>query len=161
MGQFGRRKPSSITTGQTVYVTATSAADPTQASSATVSLVPPFSPTFVHSGGTAYTDALGQVWSADAGFIGGNTASTTSNIANTPDSKLYQMERYGNFSYQFAVPNGSYNVVLKFAEIYWTKTGQRIFNVSINGTPVLTPTLILLPRLGLCSPLSTRLSRSR
>jgi hypothetical protein len=36
------------------------------------------------------------------------------------------------------VANGSYNVVLKFAEIYWTTTGQRIFNVSINGTQVLT-----------------------
>jgi hypothetical protein len=130
--------PSSITTGQTVYVTATSVADPTQAASATVSLVPPFSPIFVHSGGAAYTDTLGQVWGADAGFIGGNTASTTSNIANTPDPKLYQTERWGDFSYQFAVPNGSYNVVLKFAETYWTKTGQRIFNVSINGAPVLT-----------------------
>src|SRR4029077_17497433 len=115
--------PASITAAQTVYVTATSAADPTQASSATVSLVPPFSPIFVHSGGAAYMDTLGQVWSADAGFIGGNTSSTTSNIANTPDPKLYQTERYGNFSYQFAVANGSYNVILKFAETYWWKTG--------------------------------------
>jgi hypothetical protein len=130
--------PSSITTAQMVYVTATSAADPTQASSATVSLIPPFSPIFVNSGGAAYMDTLGQVWSADAGFIGGNTASTTSTIVNTPDPKLYQTERYGNFSYQFAIPNGSYNVVLKFAETFWTKTGQRIFNVSINGAPVLT-----------------------
>jgi hypothetical protein len=130
--------PSSITTAQTVLVTASSVADPTQASSAAVSLVPPFSPILVHSGGAAYTDTLAQVWSADAGFIGGNTGSTTSNIANTPDPKLYQTERWGNFSYQFAVPNGSYNVVLKFAEFYFSKTGQRIFNVSINGTPVLT-----------------------
>jgi len=132
------RGPSSITTAQTVYVTATSVADPTHASSAAVSLVPPFSPILVHSGGAAYTDTLGQVWSADAGFIGGNTASTTSNIANTLDPKLYRTERWGDFSYQFAVPNASYNVVLKFAEIYFSKTGQRIFNVSISGTPVLT-----------------------
>ena len=130
--------PASITTAQTVRVTATSVADPTQASSATVSLVPPFSPILVNSGGAAYTDTLGNSWSADTGFTGGSTASTTSNIANTPDPKLYQTERYGNSSYQFAVPNGSYNVVLKFAEIYWTKTGQRIFNVSVNGTQVLT-----------------------
>ncbi len=27
---------------------------------------------------------------------------------------------------------------MKFAEIYWTNAGQRVFNVSINGTPVLT-----------------------
>ena len=41
-----------------MYVTATSVADPTQASSATVSLVPPFSPILVHSGGAAYTDTV-------------------------------------------------------------------------------------------------------
>jgi hypothetical protein len=130
--------PSSITTAQNVTVTATSVADPTQSSSATVSLVPPFSGVLVHSGGAAYTDTLGQVWSADTGFVGGNTASTTSNILNTSDPKLYQTERWNSFSYKFTVPNGSYNVVLKFAEIYWTKVGQRIFNVSINGTQVLT-----------------------
>ena len=130
--------PASIATVQTVRVTATSIADPTQASTAIVSLVPPFSSILVHSGGAVYTDTLGQAWSADTGFIGGNSASTSANIANTADPKLYQTERYGDFSYQFNVPNGSYNVVLKFAEIYWTKTGQRIFNVYINGTQVLS-----------------------
>jgi hypothetical protein len=92
----------------------------------------------VHAGGAAYTDSLGQSWSADTGFTGGQTGSTSNAIKNTPDPALYQTERYTNFSYQFAVPNGTHNVVLKFAEIYWTTTGQRIFNVSINGTQVLT-----------------------
>jgi len=131
--------PASITTAQRVLVTATSVADPTQSFSAAVSLMPPFSGIFVNAGGPAYTSTTsGQVWSADQAFIGGLTASTTKAIANTTDPTLYQTERYNDFSYQFAVPNGSYNVVLKFAEIYWTTTGQRIFNVSINGTPVLT-----------------------
>ena len=92
----------------------------------------------MHAGGGAYTDSLGQTWSADTGFSGGNVYSTTSSINNTLDPALYQTERYGAFSYQFTVPNGSYNVVLKFAEIYWNSSGQRIFNVSINGTQVLT-----------------------
>ena len=92
----------------------------------------------VHAGGAAYTDSLGQNWIADADFTGGSTAGTTSTIKGTPDPTLYQTERYGSFSYQFAVPNGTHNVTLKFAEIYWTTTGQRIFNVSINGTQVLT-----------------------
>ena len=51
---------------------------------------------------------------------------------------LYQTEPYGAFSYNFTVPNGNYTVLLKFAEIYFTTAGQRVFNVSINGTPVLT-----------------------
>jgi hypothetical protein len=130
--------PTSITANQTVFATATSAADPTQTASAAISLVAPFSPILVRSGGQAYTDTLGQLWSADKGFAGGATATTTKAITNTTDSALYQTERYGNFSYQFAVPNGSYTVVLKFAESYWTKTGSRIFNVSINGTRVLS-----------------------
>ena len=130
--------PASITTAQKIAITATSVADPTQFSTANVSLVPPFSPILVHSGGAAYTDTLGQVWSGDKDFISGNIASTTKAIANTSDPTLYQTERFGNFSYQFGVVNGTYNVVLKFAEIYWTTAGQRIFNVAINGTPVLT-----------------------
>src|SRR5260221_6520365 len=54
-----------------------------------------------------------------------------------------QTERYGNFSYAFSVPNGGYHVVLKFAETYWTKSGQRIFNVSINGTRSVEHTSVL------------------
>ncbi len=98
----------------------------------------PFSSFLINAGGTAYTDSNAQVWSADKNFSAGSTSNTTNPIANTPDPKLYQTERYGNFSYAFSVPNGGYHVVLKFAETYWTKSGQRIFNVSINGTQVLT-----------------------
>jgi Malectin domain/Chitobiase/beta-hexosaminidase C-terminal domain len=130
--------PASITSAQTVTVTATSVADPTRASSAIVSLVPAFTPILVNSGGPAYTDSLAQPWSADKYFSGGSTYSTKYNIANTADPTLYQTERYGDFSYQFTVPNGSYNVVLKFAELYWDKAGQRLFNASINGTQILT-----------------------
>jgi hypothetical protein len=130
--------PATVTSAQTVAVTATSVADPTQSSSATVTLVPPFSPILLNSGGPTYTDTTAQVWSADKGFNGGSTASTTSNILNTADPTLYKTERYGACTYTFNVPNGSYNVLLKFAEFYWTAAGKRVFNVSINGTQVLT-----------------------
>ena len=133
--------PPSITAAQTVSVTATSQADTTKSASATVNLLPPagsFSPIFVNSGGGAYTDTLGNSWSADTGFTGGSVSSTTKAIANTPDPALYQTNRHGPFSYQFNTPPGNYNVILKFAETYWTSAGQRLFNVSINGTQVLT-----------------------
>ncbi len=93
----------------------------------------------VNCGGPAYTDSLGKLWSADAEYTGGTAASTTNSITGTSDPTLYKTERYGStITYTFTVLPGSYQVTLKFAEIYWTAVGKRIFNVSINGNPVLT-----------------------
>jgi len=129
--------PTSVPVNQTVQVTATSVADNTQTASAPVTLAAPFTQLLLNAGGPAYTDTAGHVWSADNSFAGGNTASTSTSITNTTDSTLYQTERYGTFTYQLSVPNGSYNVVLKFAEIYYTTSGKRVFNVAVNGTQVL------------------------
>src|SRR6185295_18105131 len=92
----------------------------------------------VNAGGPAYTDGVGRVWSADNGATGGTPYSVASAISGTTTAALYQTERYGTFQYQFAVPNGAYTVNLKFAELYFTATGQRRFNVAINGNTVLT-----------------------
>lgn len=91
----------------------------------------------VDAGGPSYTDCSKNTWLADINFSGGTPYSTTNPIAGTNDQILYQTERYGNFSYNFNIPNGNYIVLLKFAEIYWNKAGQRIFNVSLNGNPIL------------------------
>jgi len=130
--------PVTVTANSITIQFTTGSADLPKISAIEITNASGFSPIFVHSGGGGYTDTLGNNWSADMDFTGGNSAGTSSNILNTTDTKLYQTERWGSFSYQFAVPNGSYNVVLKFAEIYWTGVGQRIFNVSINGSPVLS-----------------------
>ncbi len=141
--------PASVTASQSVTVIATSAADGVTSGSATVALNPttqtPAPPPSgsairVNAGGNAYTDPQGQVWSADTGYSGATfTYSTTQSISGTAAPALYQSERYGSsFQYQFSVPNGTYAVTLKFAELYWNAPGQRIFNVAINGQPVLT-----------------------
>ncbi len=99
----------------------------------------------VNAGGPAYTDSAAHTWSADTGYNTGNAASTTSNIAGTSDPTLYKTERWDTsalpeMTYSFNVPNGGYTVKLHFAEIYSGafKVGGRVFNVSINGTQVLT-----------------------
>ena len=92
----------------------------------------------VDSGGGPYTDPSGNVWAADNSYSGGATWSTTASIAGTTAPGLYQTCRYGNFSYTFSVPNGSYAVTLKFAEISRYAAGMRVFNVAINGSPVLS-----------------------
>ncbi len=84
-------------------------------------------------------------WAADEDYSGGNTASTsatidTSLVANPAPQTVYQTERWGASTYTIGglTAGANYNVNLHFAEIYWTSTGQREFNVSINGSQVLT-----------------------
>ena len=91
----------------------------------------------INSGGLAYTGTDGT-YESDQYASGGNTYSSTASIANTPDPELYQTERFGDFTYAIPMANGTYNVTLKFAEIFWTGTGERVFNVDINGTRVLS-----------------------
>jgi hypothetical protein len=92
----------------------------------------------VNAGGPAYTGADGRAWQADTGFSAGRTYANTVPIGGTSDGVLYDSERYGTMTYSFLVSNGTYTVTLKFAELYWTTAGQRVFNVSINNQQVLT-----------------------
>jgi hypothetical protein len=82
---------------------------------------------------------------ADIDFSGGSTI----NHANTIDltgvtspapMAVYQTARIGTFSYTIGgfAASSSHTVRLHFAETFWTATGKRTFNVSINGTQVLS-----------------------
>jgi hypothetical protein len=84
-------------------------------------------------------------FTADA-FAGGGRVSTTSRaidtggvIAPAPQA-VYQTERFGDFTYTIPnlTPGGTYLVRLHFAEIFWNAAGKRVFDVAINGTPVLS-----------------------
>jgi len=115
----------------------------------------------VNAGGSEYTATDGTVYAADTNFDGGNTystsawASTPPDIGNTEDDPLYRTERYGDpFGYDVPVENGTYEVTLKFAEIFQgaapqdtvdssgptdgTNENDRLFNASIEGQQVLT-----------------------
>ena len=61
-------------------------------------------------------------------------------MSGTADQPLYLSERWdlNLVQYQFAVPNGTYTVNLKFAENYASAAGQRIFNIGINGQSALS-----------------------
>jgi hypothetical protein len=101
-----------------------------------------------HAAGNVQINAGGPAASpfvADTDFSGGSTASvtnaiSTSGVTNPAPQAVYQSNRYGNFTYTIPglTANGSYTVRLHFAEEYWTAAGKRVFNVSINGSQVLT-----------------------
>jgi hypothetical protein len=52
----------------------------------------------VNAGGPQYVGADEAVYQGDSKFAGGSTYTTTATIGGTPDGRLYQSERYGNFS---------------------------------------------------------------
>jgi hypothetical protein len=91
----------------------------------------------INVGGGAYTASDGSVFSADAYYSGGDTASTTAAIAGTADPALYRDERWGNFSYSIPVANGSYDVRLHFVELYYGGdcVGKRVFSLDVVETP--------------------------
>jgi hypothetical protein len=82
---------------------------------------------------------------ADAGFAGGGTIDHANTIdlsgaTNPAPIVVYQSARTGNFTYTVSGfnPTSSHTIRLHFAETYFKTTGSRTFNVSINGTRVLT-----------------------
>jgi N-acetylneuraminic acid mutarotase len=110
-------------------------------------IVPAYEQAF-DSGGSNYTDGLGDLWSTDRAYTAANgsgyvqspskTTSTNSSIDGTTDDKLYQSARITPMTYRFTgLPAGWYNVELRFAEIQNKKPGQRQFDVIVNGQPFL------------------------
>lgn len=94
----------------------------------------------INAGGGAYTDSLGQVWSADTGYNTGTTRTVSNTISGTSSPALYRTERYdqaggSELAYTLSVTNGAYIVRLHFAETY-TGTygvGLRVFDVDVQS----------------------------
>lgn len=112
-----------------------------QISTSTPTHTPSVSGLAINSGGAAVGNFI-----ADAYYSSGNIYSTaaaidTSATTNPAPQAVYQSERWGDaFSYTISglMPGVTFTIRLHFAEIYFTSVGERRFNVSINGTQVLT-----------------------
>src|SRR5262249_38698435 len=85
-------------------------------------------------------------YQADTGFVGGqkgslSSAIDTSLVTDPAPQAVYQTFRQGTaFLYTVSglAPNTTQLVRLDFVEPFYTQTGQRIFNVYINGQQVLS-----------------------
>jgi beta-galactosidase len=101
----------------------------------------PFTQLAVNVGsGSQFIDDAGLVWEADQpyspggwGFIGGAEDKTDQNILGTTDDPLYRSFRKGIERYRFDVPDGNYEVELRFAEPRYTRAGEHLFSISANG----------------------------
>lgn len=94
----------------------------------------------INSGG----NAAGS-FAADADYTGGNLSNSAANInvsavTSPAPQAVYQAERWGPSTYTFTglTAGASYTVRLHFTEYYWSASGQRVFNVLLNGVKVLS-----------------------
>ncbi len=102
----------------------------------------------INCGGEDFTSSQDQLFIKDQNYDGiSRTSAITGEIAGTLDDGLYRDQRWGqSFSYHIPVHNGSTEVVLHFAEIYWGVPGRggaggsdkRRFHVDIEGSRKLT-----------------------
>jgi hypothetical protein len=84
-------------------------------------------------------------FTADTDYVGGSTRTRAytidlSAVSNPAPMAVYQSQRYGDFTYTlpgFGASSSSL-IRLHFADTHWTTPGSRVFNVTINGMPVLT-----------------------
>jgi hypothetical protein len=99
----------------------------------------------VNVGGDRWIDAQGKEWLPDKiyregyGYLG-LSATFTSNeaISGTNNPHIYQSERYKLYGYRVDAPNGHYEIILHFAEIYHDRAGARLMDIKIEGMPVLS-----------------------
>lgn len=124
--------------------TPTATRTPTATPTATPT-TPPYATQRVNSGGTAFTDTSSQVWAADQaylingwGYTAGTAKSTTTAVGGTLDDGLYQKWRDAPGEYRFTVPNGNYEVTLKFAEFEASKSTARVMQIMLETTVVET-----------------------
>ncbi len=95
----------------------------------------------INAGGSATGSfSADQYYSAGTAYTNTATIDMSQITSNQPPAAIFNSERYGAMSY--TIPNrtagSTQTVTLYFAETYLTASGQRIFNVSINGTSVLS-----------------------
>jgi hypothetical protein len=98
-------------------------------------------PVKINCGGPAVSPFV-----ADVDFSGGTAATNwtgaidTSAVTSPAPQSVYQSERWGASTYTMGglTAGSNYTVRLHFCENYFTASGQRAFNVAINGTTVLT-----------------------
>jgi hypothetical protein len=72
------------------------------------------------------------------GRVSGNVATfPNSAMADTEEDTLYQTVIWNVSAYHLKVPNGTYNVTLKFCEPHYNEPGKRVFSVKLQDKKVI------------------------
>jgi hypothetical protein len=93
-----------------------------------------------------------RIVTSDA-HVGGSTADYAGNeITGTDDDRIYQTCRWNVDAYRLHVPDGIYDVTLRFCEVHYREPGRRIFGITIQGKRLMHG-LDVFERVGANTPL--------
>jgi hypothetical protein len=124
--------PAAVAPAATVSATSPAAPAP-----AATPVAMPALPVHIKAGPSAsFTDADGNVWLPEQGFVDGDTTERPDvQIANTKTPVIYQSEHYSMSSFSYPLPNGKYIVKLHFCETYEgiQGPGDRVFSFNVQG----------------------------
>jgi hypothetical protein len=95
-------------------------------------------PIRIHMSLSQYTDQGGSTWSSDNFYIGGQLFDSGTGVSEPQDPDLFSVARFGNFSYAIPVPPGRYALTLYFAETWFHDPGRRVFDVTCNGSTLIS-----------------------
>lgn len=93
-----------------------------------------------NAGGSEYLDVAGDTWPADQAYVAGEwgyvqkgkVRNANSDISGTDDDPLYQSQRENMYAYRYDdVPDGIYEIDLRFAELQRSDFGDRLFDVIV------------------------------
>lgn len=123
--------------GTTMYVTATSSADPTVSAVMKINFFPTGTMRLVLGWAQDYIDVSGNVWQAQIGDDG-CLPDNTNGLGGFPvvtDVSLYKVPCYptNDLRFDFYVPNGTYTIVGKYSEVYNVGVNNRLMNLEGEG----------------------------
>jgi hypothetical protein len=132
--------PASVSVTTIATITATSQANPSVAATMQLSVFPPGPIRIILGSKTPYTDSLGNVWQPRSANGGGGDNATYGETVQSgtwsgTDIQLYKntLSSYADMTFEFTVPNGTYQVTEKYGEGSGTAAGQRVMNLEAQG----------------------------
>lgn len=107
----------------------------------------------MNCGGDSYTDPNGIVYEADDYYNSGNPSDygVQYDIDLTKDEELYQTERWADrdliYTIPFDVEPGTYVIVFKFSEVYFSQANEKIFDIAL-GSKIVVKNLDIFEQVG-------------
>ena len=96
----------------------------------------------INCGGDDYTDSDGIKYISDNYFDEGSISDFGINyeISQTKDQLLYQTERWSSSDLTYSIPinkEGDFVLILKFSEVYFTSTNEKVFDVALGKLTII------------------------